>query len=454
MRPVIVVGGGISGLAAAWELHQLGVPFTLFEASDRLGGVVRTDYVGEFVIDAGPDAMLARKTAGVDLCRELGLADRLVPVKPPRTAFVVRHGRLRPLPSRSVFGIPTDMAGLWGSSLLSVRSKLAITLERFARPDETTSDESLASFFGRRFGSEAVSYLADPLLAGIHAGNVDHLSVRALYPSLVDAARLGSVTGALRRRESPESSADGPFRSFPRGMQELIDALAASLGRERLRTESRVTSLARRSAGYEVGLASGESVQARAVILAVPATHAGSLLAARDNVLAELCRGVPYTSSAIVVLAFPRPLVKHALEGSGFVVPRAEPDFRILAATWLSSKWPGRAPAGTALIRAFLGGARDPEAWKLGDEALVRVTLGDLARLLQIDGAPSLTRVYRWRRASAQYEVGYLERLGAIRRRLANDPGLFVTGAGFGSIGIPDCIADARATARRAASQS
>jgi protoporphyrinogen/coproporphyrinogen III oxidase len=454
MRNVIIVGGGISGLAAAWELQQMGVPFTLFEASDRLGGIVRTDYVGEFVIDAGPDAMLVQKSAGIELCRELGIADRLVPAKPPRTAFVVRHGRLVPLPPRAILGIPTDLPSLWTSSLLSFRTKLAMTLERLARPDTATGDESIASFFARRFGPDAVSSLAEPLLAGIHAGDVDHLSVHALYPRLVDAARLGSVTAGLRRKRTHLTDPGGLFRSFPRGMQELVDALTASLGRDRLRTGARVTSLARRSAGYEVGLASGDSIQGRAVILALPATPAASLLASRDAVLAELCQGVPYTSSAVVVLAFPRPLVKHPLEGSGFVVPRTERDFRILAATWLSSKWPGRAPAGTALLRAFLGGARDPDAWKLDDETLVRVTLGDLARLLQIDGAPSLARVYRWRRASAQYEVGYLDRLGAIRRRLANDPGLFVTGAGFGSIGIPDCIADARATARRAAARS
>lgn len=448
---VLIVGGGISGLAAAYELAQRNAAFTLLEASPRLGGLVRTDVAGDLVIDAGPDAMLAQKKAGIELARELGLEDRLVPGIPPRDAFVLRDGSLHPLPAGSVLGVPTDVHALRTSSLLSPESRARIEDERSHAPKEVAEDESIAAFFERRFGREAVDYLAEPLLAGIHAGDVDRLSVRALFPRLVEAARHGSVSVNLGEQLLRASDPHGAFRSFPRGMQELADALAARLAGHDVRRETAATGVERHAGGFRVRVADGTAIDARAVIVAAPAHVAAALLPPIDPALAAACGSIRSVSSGCVVLAYPRGEVGHTLAGSGFVVPRVERSIRILAATWLSSKWPGRAPAGTALMRAFFGGARDPLALDLSDAALVELAHQDLARVLDIDSAPSFARVYRWPRANAQYDVGYLQRLADIRERLASRPGLFVTGAGFGSIGIPDCIADARRVARLAA---
>jgi oxygen-dependent protoporphyrinogen oxidase len=447
---VIVIGGGMSGLAAAYELSLARVPFLLLEASNRLGGLVRTETAGDLVIDAGPDAMLAQKPAGVELCRELGIADRLVPTRPPRTAFVLRDGVLHPLPARSVLGVPTDPASLSASTLFSADARARIERER-SHPAEEVDDESIASFFERRFGREAVDYLAEPLLAGIHAGDVDRLSIRALFPRLADAARRGSVTHALAADPARASESEGLFRSFPGGMQELVDAVANRLDDGSVRLGVRVASLEYEDDGCSLRLEDGAGLTAKAVIAAVPAHALADLVAATDPALAEECRAIRSTSSGAVVLAYPRDAIAHPLAGSGFVVPRAERGVRMLAATWLSSKWPGRAPDGTALLRAFFGGTRDPAATTLPDDALVELAHGDLARVLGISSEPSFARVFRWPNANTQYEVGYLRQLAGIRARIAAHRRLLVTGAGFGSIGIPDCIADGRRVARLAA---
>jgi oxygen-dependent protoporphyrinogen oxidase len=451
MARVAVIGGGISGLAAAYELQRQRVPFTLLEATARLGGLIRTETEGDLVIDAGPDAMLAQKPAGIDLCRELGIADRLVPTRPPRTAFVVRDGVLHPIPPGSVLGVPTELDALRASSLLSAAGRERIEAERSMAPDSPIEDESIGSFFERRFGREAVDYLAEPLLAGIHAGDVERLSVRALFPRLADAAARGSVAVALRADLERASDSEGAFRSFPRGMHELVDALEQRLGEDDVRRGAAATSIEPSARGFRVRIADGTSIEARAVIVAVPAHVAARLVVATDDAIATACQSVPSLSSGAVVLAYPRRAVTHPLAGSGFVVPRVERAVRILAATWLSSKWPGRAPEGVVLMRAFFGGARDPDALDLADGTLVEMAHDDLARLLGIAAAPTLSRVYRWIRANAQYEVGYPRRLADIRTRLASHVGLFVTGTGFGSIGIPDCIADARRAAGAAA---
>jgi oxygen-dependent protoporphyrinogen oxidase len=448
---VVVVGGGISGLAAAYELQLRRVPFTLLEASPRLGGLIRSEAAGDLLIDAGPDAMLAQKPAGIELARELGIADRLVSTRPPRTAFVLRNGTLHPLPQGSVLGVPTDVSALRSSTLLSPAGRQRIEAEQSLGADPAVEDESIAAFFERRFGREAVDYLAEPLLAGIHAGDVERLSVRALFPRLVDAARRGSVIATLRADLARASDAPGAFRSFPRGMQELVDALERRLSAGDVRRDTAAAALERRPEGFRVRAPDGTDVEARAVILAAPAHAAGALLAGIDAALASACDSMRSVSSAAVVLAYPRQAVGDPLAGSGFVVPRAERGVRMLAATWLSSKWPGRAPGSSSLMRAFFGGTRDPGALDLPDSALVDVAHQDLARLLRISARPVFARVYRWLRANAQYEVGYLQQLAALNARVASHRGLFVTGSAFGSIGIPDCIAEARRVARDAA---
>jgi len=444
---VVIVGGGISGLAAAYELQRRGLGVRLLEASDRLGGVIRSDRFDGWVVDGGPDSLLVQKPAAVALCRELRIADRLVSTLTPRTAYILRDGRLHPLPEGSFLGFPLRVSALANSSLFSLRGKLRMACEVLIPRNEDDEDESIASFVRRRFGQEAVDYLAEPLLAGIHAGDVDRLSVRALFPRLVDAERQsGSIIRAfraLRMKPSPQ----GAFVSLPGGVAELVNALVAAIAPETVLLGTRVTDL--RQAGTFVLESTSGAVQARAVILALPAYAAGGVLRGIHTGLAALCNDVAYASTATVAFGYRREQIDHPMAGSGFVVPRVERS-PLLAATWVTSKWPGRAPAGHALLRAFLGGGRDPRRLDRSDAELVEQAREGLADVMSISGEPLFSRLYRWTRQSPQYEVGHLDRLAAIETHLSRFSGLFVTGSGFRSIGIPDCIADGREAAARA----
>lgn len=446
----IVVGGGIAGLAAAYELNRRGVSFSVLERGDRAGGVILSEEIDGYTIDGGPDALVIQKPAAITLCEELGLGDRLVATRLPRQAFIQRGGRLLPLPEASVLGIPTRLAPFLRTRLFSWPGKLRMGAEIFVPRRGDEGDESIGAFMTRRFGREAATYLAEPLLAGIHAGDVDRLSIRAMFPSFVEAERThGSLLRAFRRAPRSGVSRDGAFKSLPGGLSELVRALVAALPPNTVRLKTSAASIGG-NGPFRITTHDGESFDARAVVLATPAYVTGPLVADRDAEIARLCDEVPYSSTATIALAFPRDAVGHPLHGSGFVVPRVEAT-GILAATWLSSKWPHRAPEGQVLLRAFVGGARDPTALDESDAELVTRALRSLRPLLRITGDPRLTRVYRWVRANAQHEVGHLARIGAIDRALVRHPGLYLTGSGFRGVGIPDCIADARATARQVA---
>jgi oxygen-dependent protoporphyrinogen oxidase len=310
-------------------------------------------------------------------------------------------------------------------------------------------DESIAGFVRRRFGPEAVTYIAEPLLAGIHAGDVERLSMRTLFPRLIDAeARAGSVIKAFRQEHTPPN-ADGVFRSFPNGLAELVDGLMKAVPKESVRLGSNVTRIEEGN-GFTIHIDGKPSIHARSVILAVPAFVAAELLRPVDGDLAAACGSIRYLSTATVVFAFPRDAVRHNLKGTGFVVPRTE-GISITAGAWISSKWPYRAPEGQALLRAFLGGARDPNVLSKTDNELIDVALRDLIQILGIRGLPIMTRVYRWNRSSPQQEVGHADLIRRIDAKLTQHPGLFISAAGFRGVGIPDSIADARHTASAAA---
>ena len=449
MNDLVIVGAGMAGLAAAWEAERRRVRPLVLEAAARPGGVIVTEHVDGFVIDGGPDSILVQKPAAVELCRELGIADRFVSTEPPRTAFVLRGGQLVPLPEASFLGFPTRLGPLVRSRLFPWPARLRMASEILRPPQDQSSDESIGAFVRRRFGDEAVRYLAEPLLAGIHAGDVEQLSVHALFPKLVEAERThGSVLRALLAMRRPKT-AGSAFVSFRSGLADLVSTLAARLGPDVIRCDAPVASLDGRGP-FTVTLESGETIVARALIVTVPAWHAADLLATVDAELAALCEGIPYASSATVVFAFRRDQVRHPLNGTGFVVPRVERR-ALLAGTWISSKWPHRAPGGHVLMRGFLGGATDPGVLDRTDEELARLAYEDLAAILAIEGEPSLTRVFRWPRATPQYHVGHLEYVRRIDQRLSTVPGLSVTGSGYRGTGIPDVVADARLTAAAAA---
>jgi oxygen-dependent protoporphyrinogen oxidase len=457
---VVVAGGGIAGLSTAYELSRTGVSFVVLEAGPRAGGVIFSEQIDGFTIDGGPDALLVQKPDGIRLCEELGLGPRLVSTRPPRLAYILRGGRLHALPPASVLGIPTRVEPFLRSGLFTWRGKLRMGAEWFVPPRRDVTDESIGAFFTRRFGDEATRYLAEPLLAGIHAGDVNRLSLRALFPRFAEAERIhGSLLRAFRTdRNSRATDTGGVFRSLPGGLSEMVFALLRVLPAGAVRTATPVQRVLVQTASdpggnphvpppFRISTGTGVALQARTLVLATPAFVTGALVRDVDERLAELCDGIRYESTATVALAFRRDAVQHPLNGSGFVVPQVE-QTGILAGSWLSSKWPHRAPEGAVLLRTFFGGARDPRALEHSDSELVALSMAALRPMLGITGEPLFTRCYRWERASAQHERGHLDRMAAIERAVARHPGLFITGSGFRGVGIPDCIADGRATAR------
>lgn len=450
---VVIIGGGIAGLSAAYELRQRHLRFVVLERAPRPGGVILSEEIDGFTIDAGPDSLLVQKPDGIRLCEELGLGAALVPTTPPRLAYIQRGGRLHPLPASSVLGIPTRVGPFVTTRLFSLRGKLRMAAELFVPPRRDEADESIGAFMTRRFGEEATTYLAEPLLAGIHAGDVNRLSVKALFPRFVEAERAhGSLLRAFRAQPRRPAAAGGAFRSLPGGLSQMVRALAAQLpeGAVQLNTAARRLTVGDTSLPFTIETDAGARLTSSSVIVATPAYVTSALVRDVDPELARLCGEIPYASTATVSLAFRRADVAHPLRGSGFVVPLVERS-GILAGSWMSSKWPNRAPDEAVLLRTFVGGARDPRALDRSDDDLVQLSLAALTPLVGLRGAPVLTRVYRWARASAQHEVGHAARVAAIDRTLARRPGLFITGSGFRGVGIPDCVADGRATGTQVA---
>jgi oxygen-dependent protoporphyrinogen oxidase len=447
---VVIIGGGITGLSAAYELERRGVSFTLLEASPRLGGLIRTEYLDGFTIEAGPESVLAQKPAALKLCDELGLGPRIIAALPPRTAFVLHKSQLVPIPAPSVLGIPLTIEGALRYELLPPMARVRLVLEPFVPRSRSSGDESVASFFARRFGRATVARIAAPLLGGIHAGRIDGLSMLSLFPRLVEAERnRGSVLRAFRRTHAGVT-ADGAFRSLSSGMGELVSAIGRRLPPGSVRLASGASTLTKVGGGWRVGTPQG-TVDARSVVVAAPAYAAARLLTSVDHESSALCAGVQYASSVSVALAYSEEQVAHPLQGSGFVVVRDDNSPRLTACTWVSSKWTGRAPQGSVLLRGFLGSAVDPSAVDLSDDELAEIVRRELSSVLAISGAPLLARVHRWRDAGAQHTVGHLERVARLEARLARHPGLYVAGSGFRAVGIPDCITDGRSAAAAAA---
>jgi protoporphyrinogen/coproporphyrinogen III oxidase len=449
---VAVVGAGITGLAAAYELARRGKSVVVLEASPRAGGLIRTERAEGFTIEAGPDSLLASKQAGLELVRDLGLEADILRVRTPG-AFVLRDGRLYRLPSPSLLGLPLTWRALAGYALLPWRARIRLAFEPRVPRVTTDEDESVASFFRRRFGPDTVNLIAQPLLGGIHAGDIEQLSMRSLFPRLLELERTqGSVLG--KKGTGPVSGegkrGQSPFFSLRGGMDTLVDALLRALPPGTVRFESPVEDVKLMTGGWQLS-AKGACHSAAAVLFAAPAHLVARLVRPIDAEAADLCARVPYVSTASVALAWPRAAVAHPLDGTGFVVARppssAPRGVRITAATWVSSKWDARAPGDAVLIRAFLGGAHDPRAIDLQDDEMVSVVRRDLEAAMAIAAPPALARVFRWRDAGAQHTVGHLQRVEQIEQRLRAIGGLYVAGSGFRAVGIPDCVADARRVA-------
>ena len=446
---ILILGGGIAGLAAAWECHTQGQPATVLEAQPRSGGVIRTDVDEGFVLDTGPDSFLATKPGAIELCRELGLESRLIGMKPPRGAYVLRGDRLHALPEGGAFGIATRPGPFLRSTLLSVPGKLRVALEPLVPRRRTGEDESAGAFFRRRFGVEAADRLAQPLLGGIHVGDLDRLSAAAVLPQLVGVERAGGSVLAALARQSRRSTAGGAFRSFPGGMATLVDALVAALPDGTVKHEATVAELRCAGRTWVVQTTDGATHDADVLVLAAPATVAGHWLAPVQATAADLAAGIRYLSSAGVLAAYRDDQIGRPLRGSGYVsVPDPTGD-RVLATSWLSNKWEGRAPRGFTLLRGFFGGAFDEAVLDSDDEALVALARASWSRRFAVQGDPVLTRVVRWTQQSPQHDVGHAARIARFDEALAALPAIAACGSGFRAVGIPDVISDARACTRQ-----
>jgi len=478
--PVVVVGGGIAGLTAALELAESGAAVALVEAGERFGGKIATSRVDGLVVEAGADSFLSSKPAGLALCERLGISDRLVNSKTEdRRTFVWSRGRLRELPEGLVLGSPTRVWSLLRSGLLSpvgaARLVADVAVPRRRAGEENgrsgpgAPEETVAEFFTRRLGGEAYARVVEPLLAGIHAGDAARLSLPATFPRFVDmerdhgglvrAALAGRAPKLLRRKGTRRPSGSGPvgpvpagrtpFVSFQTGMAELIEALVArlaSLGVD-LRPNQAVATIRATGGGYEVVVDGGPALPAAAVVVATPAPVTTGLLRDLCPAAAALLEGVPHASTATVSLAYRAHDVGTPPTGYGFVVPRAE-GRHLLAATWGSGKWPGRAPVGQVLVRGYVGGVGREAVLDADDDGLVHLVRAELAALAGITGTPVHREVHRYPAGMPQYTVGHLGRVERVRSALVACPGLAVTGAAYGGVGIPDCIDDAFTTAR------
>ena len=448
-RRVAIVGGGIAGLAAAHRLRELSrggppVEVALFEAGDRLGGTVGTEHAGGFTIELGADCFITEKPWAMALCERIGIRDQMIGTcEGERRTLVLHGGKLHPLPEGFLMLAPTDLRALARSPLFSPLGKLRMALD-LVLPRGPGGDETLGAFVRRRLGREALERAADPLVGGIYTADPDRLSLAATMPRFLDLERehRSLILGLRARATTPlERSAAGAryglFASHAQGMGAIVDAVAARVA-DAVHLRAPVDGLARAGGAWRFR-AGGEAVTADAVIVAAPAAPAAALLADVDPVLARALAGVEYASSATVTLGFDAPGVMTALRGFGFVVPEVEHS-PLLACTFASRKFAGRAPAGHSLVRAFVGGARHPERAELDDDALVALVRTELGKVLGTAAAPILVRVRRYRRAMPQYGVGHLERVSTIEARAAAVPGLALAGAAYRGVGIPDCI--------------
>ena len=450
MSRVAIVGGGVSGLSAAYYLGRYGIPCTLIERGRRLGGIVRTERLGDCLIEAGPDSWLAEKAWMLDLVRELGLGDQVIGSNDERRrTYIVRRGRARPLPESMRLLAPSKPWQAATSGLFGLASKARMASEWFRRP-RTLPERSVAEFVEDHFGREAVEYLAQPLLAGVYGSPPERLSADSVIPRFVGYERqYGSLLrGVWKNRKRPSERT--LFLTLREGMGSLTDALQRHLPGTCQVVADQVRAVEPSAAGWRVRAERG-AWDASSVIVATPAPEAGRLLAGVDGALAERLGSIVYTSSVVVALVYPQLGFGHPLDGFGLLIPRAERG-TLAACTWTNTKFAGRAGPGKVLLRAFLAGADAERAAGISDESVSELADAELRQRMGFRPVPEVSRAYRWPAAMPQYSVGHATRVHQIEERLRGLPGLHLAGNGYAGLGIPDCIRRSERIARAIAS--
>ena len=468
-----IIGGGIAGLAAAYELEKArtsGVEYTLFEAREKLGGSLATEIVDGAVLERGPDSFLTEKPAAIELCRELGLAGELVPSNDAeRKTYILVKNRLVPMPDGLMFLVPTKLIPTALTRLFSWKTKLRMGLELLHPPRPSSDkDEAVAALVERHFGAEAVDRLADPLLSGIYGGDATQLSARTVLPRLVEMeTEFGSLTRGMlaghskmkarakeAARKNGASNGNGDARPAPRpifttlrgGLQQLVDAIEAKLNPAWVRVSTPVSALKKVANGWTVE-AGGIRETYDSVIVSSQALAAGVLLSSVDEMLGDDLGAIPYSSSITVNLLYDEAALGKLPDGFGFLVPASE-GRAMLACTFVHRKFLGRTPPGKAVLRAFLGGMKNEALLTEPDDVLLAIVRREFKEILGIEAEPEYTQVSRWRRAMAQYAVGHQVRAKRVAEHVAALPGLKLAGNAYDGIGIPDCIRLGRVAAK------
>jgi oxygen-dependent protoporphyrinogen oxidase len=460
MKRIVIVGAGIAGLSTAYYLNQrlrqqrepLGI--TLLEKEERLGGSILTEEADGFLMEKGPDCFISEKPWALHLCRELGIEGEVIGTNQQvRRTFILWKGRLHEIPEGFMLLAPTSFWPFIKSSLFTLPGKMRMGLDLIIPRKKSDQEESLAAFVLRRLGQEALERIAEPLVAGIHAGIPESMSLQSTFPRFIDLEReYRSLIWGMYRRKQQFAHVQPRYTVFitmRQGMEQLISALENALPADIFSTGQEVIGLdkiQRKSAGtppYRLYIKGKEKVfDADAVIMATPAFVTAELLQSIDSDIARQLRAIPYCSTATINLAYERAQINHPLDGYGFVVPRLEKR-NIMATTFSSIKFPKRAPQGKVLLRCFVGGAKNEAIVSWGDAELLAAVKKDIEEILGIKGAPLLQRICRWPKAMPQYSLGHEERISRIERGLAKHPGIFLTGSAYHGVGISDCVHEA-----------
>lgn len=453
MRRVVVIGGGISGLAAAHRLVELNpsLDLVLIEASERLGGTLRTDEREGFLLERGPDSFISEKPEAVALAKRLGIESQLIGTKPEhRRSFIVRNGRLRPVPEGFQLLAPSRIWPFITSDIFSLAAKARIAADLLLPRKSTNgvADESLASFVRRRLGREALERMAQPMVGGIYTADPETLSLLATLPRFLEMERdhrsvvLAMLRKARSVKQTEENGTSGAryslFLSFDRGMEVLVQRLKQKISSSEIKLNTRVVAF-ERERRWKIKTDNGDTIEADAVCLAVPAHLAAQLLSDFSPSLATQLDQIKYASTATINFAYRRDAIRHPLDGFGFVVPFVEKR-SLIACTFSSVKFSGRAPDNHVLLRAFAGGALQPEMFALEESEMVAHVESDLRELLGITAKPLFTEAMKWTKSMPQYEVGHLDRIAAIENTVRELPSLTLAGNAYRGAGIPDCI--------------
>jgi protoporphyrinogen/coproporphyrinogen III oxidase len=429
----LIIGGGISGLSAAYYLSKAGIRPTLLERKSRPGGVIQTSVQQGCVLEEGPDGFLGAKPWAMNLIRELGLADQVIGSNDhSRITYIVKNGKLVRMPAGLMMMVPTKILPIAMTPLLSWNAKVRMGLELLRRPKGPQPDRSVYDFLLDHYGQESIDYLADPLLAGVYGGDPREMSVNSVLARFVDLeTKYGSLTRGAIAQRSPKVASPAPFlQTLKGGLGQLIEALRPSADVIHTNAES----LEQISDGFRVR-AEGDWLEAEHVVIATPAQDGAQLLAASEPELSRLLACIPYTTSITLALGYRKATFDHPLNGHGFLVPKKERKY-IFGCTWVGNKFNHRVPADMVVLRCFLGGGAMP----LSDEALVGAARTELRGFMNLEAEPVFQLVARWPNSMAQYTVGHEKRVARIEEIVRAIPGLYLAGNAYHGIGVPDCV--------------